>query len=664
MVDCQQGGLDCTVYHFGSMSEGTTTPGMNSDTDTLITDNDMNIMYTLEDWDRGKINYLMVRDRTTLAQHYMLQVFHPDFPLPVTHSNFPFHVTDEHGRVFLSNRIVIDLHAEHLGDLHLRRGPSNSNHKDFDFVYAFRCNTLPPEILSWFNRPRPVNWIPPDVMEAARRCPCFLVADGHHASEKKDIEWRITPNRIERLLMFSLNIIQVQCLVVLKMTKKQELVKYIRHERCKITTFHFKTVLFFTLERTPPEMLTKPRLLECIVKCLETLKDFLSRGECPHYIVERVDLFDGKLCRECQVCLEEAISDMIQDDMHVVFHLESDDLSQRMIELSNGEHYGPRENVNARICGKLVHDVFVQLHLYRLLNICIKLSSGVEADFETRLDNKINNLHFLTSEERADPRAQYFIRFLIMNLVSIKASVVSSLSIQTGRNIPLDVWTMYGKSLHTDVTSGKLKLVSMLYCRGELWRAASLLNEVEFDFDHSVQPVCGCERVPPNTELSEAFCEFMLENENPKMWTKKLAFCVRFLREEKFCAPLFLWYEMCDVEDDVYTRNSSERKWVNWFEVDSRPFLLYLQFLTFRGLGVRHRQLEAFAGLQYIMRSDERKHLYHPETFANLLAHCHELEGDVLLALTVYRDSQCYMPRNNAANHHIARLERQSSNVV
>jgi len=406
-------------------------------------------------------------------------------------------------------------------------------------------------------------------------------------------------------------------------------------------------------------MWTRPRLLECIVKCLETLKDFLSRGECSHYIVERIDLLDGKLCRECQVCLEEEIRDMIQDDMHVLFHIESDDLGQRMIELSNGGHYGPGENVNARICGKLVLDVFLQLHLKRLSDICIKLSSGVEADFETRIDNKINNLHLLANKERADPRALYFIRFLIMNLMSIKASVFSSLSTQTGRYISLDVWTMYGKSLHTDVTSGKLKLASMLYCRGELWRAASLLNEVEFDLDYSVQPVCGCRGLLPITELSEAFCEFMFENENPKMWTKKLAFCVRFLREEKFCAPLFLWYEMC--RDVVYP---SWRKWMNWFEVDSRPFLLYLQFLTFRGLGVRHRQLEAFAGLQYIMGSNEQKHLYHKETSANLLAHCHELEGDVLGALAVYRASQRYMPRNNAANHHIARLERQRINVV
>jgi len=111
-VNSQEYGFDITAYHFGSMSEGTTTLGMNSDTDTLVTHNNFNIMYTLEDWKMGYCNYLMVRDKTTPAQHYMLQAFRLHLPLPVTHINVPFHVTDEHGRVFLGNRIVIDLHAK------------------------------------------------------------------------------------------------------------------------------------------------------------------------------------------------------------------------------------------------------------------------------------------------------------------------------------------------------------------------------------------------------------------------------------------------------------------------------------------------------------------------------------------------------------------------
>jgi len=661
----QQGGNDMTYYHFGSQSEGTTTPGMNSDIDRLTTFNDTNIMYTLSDWKKGKRNLLMVRDRTTPAQHYMLQEYRRNHNQPVTHTDRPYRVTDEQGRVFLSNRWFIDKAAQRWGDRHIKKGPSNSFSEDFDFVEALRCTILPPEIMAWFSRPEPRHWPSQEIIQAARQCSCFLVPDGYHGSEQKDIEWRITPNLIERKLMFTLNNIHIQCLVVLKSIKKEKFEKYIHHEECKITTFHCKTVLFITLEKTPSGMWTKPRLLECVVKCLETMLAFLSKSECPHYIVEGVDLFDGKLCRECQVCLEEAIKVMIQDDMHVLFHIQMDDLGRRLLEPSCKVGRGPGEDVNAHICGKLVRDMF-QMYMIRLRNICFQLCTDSKGEFETRLINKITYLQSIETEVRDDHRKSFFIRFLLKNLLSTKASVVSSHYTQTGQPIPQEVLTMYEESLHTDVTSGKLKLASMLYCREELERAASMLHEVERDFEMSVQPVCGCGRSPYNEELSDAFCEYMLKNDDPEMWTKKLAFCVRFLREEEMCVPQFLWHEMNRaVEDDVDHRDCHDREWMDWAEVDARPFLLYLKYLTFRDLGDRDKQQKAFDSLKYIATScEELNKLYHQETVRNVYGHCLELEGNVQQALRVYRHSQRYRPRNNAANHHIARLERDMNQLT
>jgi len=241
--------------------------------------------------------------------------------------------------------------------------------------------------------------------------------------------------------------------------------------------------------------------------------------------------------------------------------------------------------------------------------------------------------------------------------MSVKASVTSSTCIQSGQPLPQEIWQMYGKSLNTDVTSSKLKLASMHYCQGELIRAASVLHEVEFDLDDSVQPVCGCRELV-NEKLSKTFCEYTVQNYSYDQLTKKLAFCVRFIREEKFCAPLFLWCEMYRaVGDDVDHKNGHEPLWMDWAEVDARPFLLYLQYLTYRGLGVRHRQLEAFHGLEDILTSDKAYQLYHPETALNLYGHCCELEGNLYRALEAYNASLPGIPRNNAANWHKQRLE-------
>jgi len=647
-----------THFHFGSQSEGTTTQGLQSDTDMLCTHNKVNIMYSWADWQKGKENYLMVREEDTPPQHYLLQWIRSDIPQPATHTDDPDYKTGSHGRVFFSNMAFVRAAAGVWGDEHIRHGPSNSGSEDRDYVDAFHCNTLPPAIMSWFTRMQHGFWPSQETLQAARMCPCFLVPDGYHGSPTEQIEWRITPNLIERLLMFSLSIVPLKCLVVLKMLKKQEFAKYIHHDNCKFTSFLCKTALFFTLHRTQPTVWTKPRLIECIISCLQTILEFLNQGECPHFIVEGVDLFDGKLCRECQLRLEQTIQGMIQDDMHVMFHLQFDDLGQRLMTLPHEVRPYPSDDVNAGICGKLAKDMFKQ-NLKLVQRVCSRLCNNEEADVYTGLNNEIYILESITISPSTTQFDKNYINFLMKSLKSVKASVTSSNCIQYGQPLPPDIWQLYGESLNTDVASSKLKLASMHYCQGELMRAASVLNEVEFDLDDSVQPVCGCGRFLPNEKLSKAFCEYTIQNYCHDKLAKKLSFCVKILREEKLCAPQFLWCEMYRaVGDDVYHRNCWDRDWMDWAEVDARPFLLYLQYLTYRSLGVRHRQLEAFLGLKDIVTSaDKLDQLYHHETVINLFGHCCELEGDIRRALHAYDTSLRVLPRNNAANFHKQRLE-------
>jgi len=221
-----QEGLDITTFCFGSQSEGTTTPGLQSDTDMLFTRNNVNIMFSWADWQQGRWNLLMVRDEDTPPQHYLLQLIRSDVPLPVTHNDDPDYFNDSQGRVFHSNMAIVRMAAALWGDNHMRHGPSNSHSEVWDFVLAFQSQTLPPEIMSWFTKMQQCYWPSQETLQAARVCGCFLVPVGCHGSVNENIEWRITPNLIERLLMFSLNMVPIKCLVVLKMLKKHEFVKY------------------------------------------------------------------------------------------------------------------------------------------------------------------------------------------------------------------------------------------------------------------------------------------------------------------------------------------------------------------------------------------------------------------------------------------------------
>ncbi|KAH3754197.1 hypothetical protein DPMN_188860 [Dreissena polymorpha] len=112
-------------------------------------------------------------------------------------------------------------------------------------------------------------------------------------------------------------------------------------------------------------------------------------------------------------------------------------------------------------------------------------------------------------------------------------------------------------------------------------------------------------------------------------------------------------------EEEVAQRDYNDNCWMDCAEVDARPFLHYLQYLTYGGLGQRDKQLHALTVLEsYMCDKSSKINLYHLETAGNLLGHCYEMEGDYEGALYCYEQSLRFLGTNNAANWHIRRVLR------
>jgi len=263
-------GLNSVIYHFGSMTEGTTTPGMGSDIDTLFSDDNVNIMSGWPEWERGRENLLIVKHETCSPQHYRLQEARRDLPLPLTQPYDEYCVTDHDGMIYRSNTFVGQLWRQTNAANNLpyfQAGPSHSSSPMYDYVHAYRCRKLPAECDSWFKRSRPGNWPTPEMLRVARELGCFLIHDGHCFSEHSDVEWRVSPSLIERHLMFSMEIIHIQCYVTLKLLKKDTINPFLNGNG-KLTSFHCKTALFYAREQLLPEMWTDDHLFDCIIYCL------------------------------------------------------------------------------------------------------------------------------------------------------------------------------------------------------------------------------------------------------------------------------------------------------------------------------------------------------------------------------------------------------------
>jgi len=134
-------GRPAVCYHFGSMTEGTTTPGMGSDIDTLYCDDSVNIMTGRPDWKRGRRNLLMVKHATCSPQHYRLQEIRSDLPLPFTFPRNEFSVRDADGIIYSSNRAAGTSMRQIAADInmpYINAGPSHSISGMYDIVLAYR----------------------------------------------------------------------------------------------------------------------------------------------------------------------------------------------------------------------------------------------------------------------------------------------------------------------------------------------------------------------------------------------------------------------------------------------------------------------------------------------------------------------------------------------
>ncbi|KAH3897048.1 hypothetical protein DPMN_021232 [Dreissena polymorpha] len=213
-------GTNAEYFHFGSQSEGTTTPGLNSDIDLLLSDTRVHIMTDWRDWEAGMVNLLMIRDDITPPQQYLLQVIKKYTPEAVTSIYDERCVRKDSGQTLFSSerwkQTVEQNTAEaHLGEV-TKNGPSVSYIPNWDIVEAFHVCKPIPEIQHWIDRYRGRHWPPAKLLEAARRSPSFLVPAGHPDSDYKREEWRLSPNLIERMLMFSFNMTQIKCYISLK----------------------------------------------------------------------------------------------------------------------------------------------------------------------------------------------------------------------------------------------------------------------------------------------------------------------------------------------------------------------------------------------------------------------------------------------------------------
>ncbi|XP_052795436.1 uncharacterized protein LOC128228275 [Mya arenaria] len=471
-------------FYFGSQSEGSTTMGMESDTDMMVFDYDCPVVLQVPEKDPEKVFLLAIKTEDMPAQHCYLQMFYPGTRKPVTedfvHRN-PDVAEYHDGKVLLKNTWENKRLRRLWGEEYFQQqGPSRSGWKDVDVVSSFNCAELPAVCKYLFERERPGHWPRPEVLKKAKTLGTTVMPQGFPGSSNKDIEWRFSTSKTERLLMFDLNIVQLRTYTLLKLIRKS---RFAEHVQDRLSSFHIKTAVLFTVEKYPSDKWQDDNITECVLHCLRTLQDFLKSRTCPHYTIRGVNLFAGKLSTQEQQKLEGMISDMLNNPMAIFIGIRHDRIQTRLMNIEKNDSV----NETAQYCLEKYAAMYKSVEVKKGFVSVIKCDP--ENDKLHEISEEIKNIMSIIFNDKIPNKV---LKEILKLRCCFLGSVRASFYIGNKWKFPDDINIPYAVSLDADLTSCRLKFASMLYCSGQLKLAEQVLAHVESLLHPNVWQCCGC----------------------------------------------------------------------------------------------------------------------------------------------------------------------------
>lgn len=649
-------GRDEIVYHFGSQSEGTTTPDMNSDLDTLTCHQGLPVVLSRDDGSKHRMSALVFRDSSTPPRHCRLIYLsrgQPSVPEQLPSSR------DSAGRVFLTHGMFSKVLSK-LSGASVDHKVSTAITDSLDLVDAIYCSKLPQECKEWFNRPNTSNWPGKKMLREIEKSGVFLLPVGHPDSQLSLVEFRFSSNLPERKLMSYLNTTQRKVYILTKMINLKIVGPSIGEG--KLTSYHLKTALFFSIESTPRSFWVEDKTIDCFLQVWLTLQQFLENNFCPHYMISDVNLFQGRITFNEILRLRQVTDGIIKNWLELLLNLSTENIGTRLRII---QHMNDETNLKTRlqahedIASELIHKTHrrfqqAKCHLMKTIN-----NLKGEEVYKTidHFHSKLLEMKQTDSDIQSSLAESY-----MMFLNSFYASFLAARYIEQGQALGEEVYRLFDETLDTDRISTRLKFASICYTCGQLSKAAEILNAVENIFSEMILPICGCKgkyhkmsaELKRRVFLSKGFLEY-----------RDVAYCVIFTVFEKPCVPQFLVYEMNRTQTSEDDKERREKRddlfWMDMVAVDAKPFMYFLQYLTHLAREDFQNRQRALLQLQQYVNDKQNEDYGHYETAVNMLGCCFENEGNAGIA------SQCYLMSlhargiNNAANAHVNRLRALAS---
>ncbi|KAL3859407.1 hypothetical protein ACJMK2_009630 [Sinanodonta woodiana] len=619
---------------FGSQAEATTTSGLRSDLDIVCHSIRSRVLENLQSWEPDFLTVIMNMDDTTPPGYVKLQSVYYDIPFPVYNVQIDRLMLDRHGRSCLSSNcrtISQDIYDEFHGPAFTSSKVFNSNTTltSLDYVCALKNISWPYTALEWITRHREHNWPSQETISIVQQSGTLFVPVGHKLSPERHLEWRISLSYGEKILVWQFNSTQYKCYVVLKMINKYYINK--RFGNNVLTSYHWKTCMFYMIETTPTVLWQPQTLLQCIDLCLMKMCNWIEECNCPNYFIPAENMFLDKLNFPVQRNLFNILHDLLRQKGRYLTMIPYDGIGQKLHKACQS----PITQINDEK-KDITMSVFsvVGMTLVDIHNTWFfLLRDGVQKNSPL--------FKGLSSNTVGREICTILQRFCCSTLGSYLGSqCLKHRSIdQEGLDMAYE-FLLFGSA--SDVASGKLKLATFCLLQNKGILAENILQNIEENYTFLVSNVAAG-KIKNHIDLR-------VVNENistTDIVRYYCAFAVPYLPSEMYCTPKALIPEMFrSTGSDQISLNPRKDFWQSWAVVDPNFYLYFLQHQCYHQQNKITHAMVALSNMIWVILHEQ---LNYKDTALNLLAYCLKEDGFLVQSCAVLSNSMKLKNSNNAA---------------
>ncbi|KAL3861250.1 hypothetical protein ACJMK2_007298 [Sinanodonta woodiana] len=539
-----------------------------------------------------------------------------------------------------------------------------------DSVYVVHCPKWPSSAFEWVKRISRSGWPSQELKEEIAQKGILLAPAGCKQDPYQDIQWRYSFNEAERRLVTSFNGTQAKCYALLKRIICEYVKPWFGDD--VITSYHLKTLMFWTVEEIDFQAWVPANLVECIFLVLKRLTQCIEDENCPSYFIPTENLFRERATLDNKEAVLSMMNDILSQGCLLLFRLPNFSIKYNAVSTIPQDFWTRFDTLNNAVCLADWHQLWssnaelflINLFLAELDIYQIHETDGIYSKFSEMINKLTTKIYSLRDKGMKDFLKNVTARLCgsygtqCLSLACIPVSDMSRKS--TTDEFPGEIYIeisclrnqldclakranyayMCGKFQSTISTAFEL-LQRYLHLR---FRAFNTDIPVNVQWYYFLPPLVNrMVQMLPTQNYSHMFDiigDLLSINE------------VIFAKNEIYAVPGNVKVEMFKVglhEDHLYPLSKFRR----CLSVDPYFYVTFLAFHAYYDMGNQEAADTVIAIMEIICSEHPNSHL---PTSLNLLADCYLKTGQIYKAMETFKLSMKIKNWRNAAPWHIARL--------